>query len=113
VGLCKLARTDATIASVRAAGGLTAIASSHPHFYGALMEWSRAFDAIPIYLHAADKAWVMRPDPTMVFWEGATYPLAPGLTLIHCGGHFAGRSGAPSHHFACSWTNTLGTFPVS
>ena len=83
---------DATIASVRAAGGLTAIASSHPHFYGALMEWSRAFDAIPIYLHAADKAWVMRPDPTMVFWEGATYTLAPGLTLIHCGGHFAGST---------------------
>lgn len=27
-----------------------------------------------------------------MFWEGATYPLAPGLTLIHCGGHFAGST---------------------
>jgi glyoxylase-like metal-dependent hydrolase (beta-lactamase superfamily II) len=83
---------DDTIASVRAAGGLTAIASSHPHFYGALVEWSRAFGGVPIYLHAADQSWVMRPDPTMVFWDGATYPLAPGLTLIHCGGHFAGST---------------------
>ncbi len=83
---------DATIAAVQAAGGLAAIASSHPHFHGALVEWSRAFGGIPIYLHAADRAWVMRPDPTMVFWEGATYPLAPGLTLIHCGGHFAGST---------------------
>lgn len=83
---------DATIAAVRAAGGLAAIASSHPHFYGALVEWSQAFDGIPIYLHAADQGWVMRPDPAMVFWEGPTYPIASGLTLIHCGGHFPGST---------------------
>lgn len=83
---------DATIEAVRAAGGLTAIASSHPHFYGALVEWSRAFDEVPIYLHAADRRWVMRPDSTMVFWEGATHQLVSGLTLIHCGGHFAGST---------------------
>ena len=46
---------DATIAAVQAAGGLAAIASSHPHFHGALVEWSRAFGGIPIYLHAADR----------------------------------------------------------
>jgi glyoxylase-like metal-dependent hydrolase (beta-lactamase superfamily II) len=83
---------DATITAVREAGGLIAIASSHPHFYGALVEWGRAFGGIPIYLHAADRAWVTRPDPTIVFWEGAAYPLASGLTLIHCGGHFAGST---------------------
>jgi hypothetical protein len=66
---------DATTTSVRAAGGLVAIASSHPHFYGALVEWSQAFDGVPIYLHAADERWVMRPDPTMVFWEGQRYRL--------------------------------------
>jgi hypothetical protein len=32
----------------------------------------------------------MRPDPCIRFWEGGAYPLADGLTLIHCGGHFAG-----------------------
>jgi hypothetical protein len=86
---------DATIAEVQAAGGLAAIASSHPHFYGVLVEWSRAVDGIPIYLHAADQSWVVRPDPMMVFWEGATYPLAPGLTLIHCGGAFCRFNRAP------------------
>ena len=83
---------DATIAAVRDAGGLIAIASSHPHFYGALVEWSRAFGGVPLYLHAADRHWVMRPDSTIVFWEGTTYALAPGLTLVHCGGHFAGST---------------------
>jgi glyoxylase-like metal-dependent hydrolase (beta-lactamase superfamily II) len=32
----------------------------------------------------------MRPDPSIHFWDGEIYPLADGLTLIHCGGHFAG-----------------------
>ncbi len=44
----------------------------------------------PIYLHAGDRQWVMRPDPGVHFWEGDTKELLPGLTLIHCGGHFAG-----------------------
>ena len=42
-------------------GGIAAIAISHPHFYSSMIEWSRAFDA-PIYLHADNRPWVMRPD---------------------------------------------------
>jgi hypothetical protein len=34
----------------------------------------------------------MRPDPAIVFWEGETQALGPGLTLIRCGGHFAGST---------------------
>jgi glyoxylase-like metal-dependent hydrolase (beta-lactamase superfamily II) len=34
----------------------------------------------------------MRPDPAMVFWEGRTRPLVSDLTLVHCGGHFAGST---------------------
>jgi hypothetical protein len=34
----------------------------------------------------------MRPDSAIVFWESPTLPLFGGLTLIHCGGHFAGSS---------------------
>jgi glyoxylase-like metal-dependent hydrolase (beta-lactamase superfamily II) len=45
---------------------------------------------VPVYLHAADREWVMRPDPAIVFWDGETKELAPGLTLIRCGGHFPG-----------------------
>ncbi len=88
---------DATVAAVRALGGIAAIAISHPHYYSCMVEWSRAFDA-PIHLHAADRQWVMRPDPAVVFWEGAQRPLLPGVTLVHCGGHFAGGT-------ALHWAN--------
>jgi glyoxylase-like metal-dependent hydrolase (beta-lactamase superfamily II) len=32
----------------------------------------------------------MRPDPSIRFWDGEIFALTGGLTLIHCGGHFAG-----------------------
>jgi hypothetical protein len=82
---------DATVAAVQAAGGIRAIAISHPHYYSCMVEWARAFD-VPVYLHAADRSWVMRPDPAIVFWEGDTHRLADGLTLIRCGGHFPGAT---------------------
>lgn len=83
---------EAAVEQVQALGGLSAIAISHPHYYSAMVEWSHAFGGVPIYLHAADQAWVMRPDPAIVFWAGETYPLGEGVTLIHCGGHFTGSS---------------------
>lgn len=79
----------AIIEMVRALGGLSAIAISHPHYYSSMVEWARAFDC-PVYLHAADRQWVMRPDPTLVFWEGETLNLSGDLTVVRCGGHFAG-----------------------
>jgi hypothetical protein len=45
---------------------------------------------VPIYLHAADRQWVMRPDQALVFWQGETRTLDDGLTLVRCGGHFDG-----------------------
>ena len=81
---------DAGIEAVRKLGGIAAIAISHPHYYSSMVEWSRAFGGAPIYLHAADRHWVMRPDPVIQFWEGETRDLGPGLTLVRCGGHFAG-----------------------
>jgi glyoxylase-like metal-dependent hydrolase (beta-lactamase superfamily II) len=81
---------DAAIDAVRARGGLSAIAISHPHYYSSMVEWSHAFGGVPIFLHAAERPWVMRPDPAIVFWEGETQPLLGGLTLIRCGGHFEG-----------------------
>lgn len=80
-----------TIAAIRALGGISAIAISHPHLCGAMVEWSRAFDT-PIYLHAYNRPHVMRPDPTIIFWDGETYPLNPEVTLIRCGGHFTGST---------------------
>ena len=81
---------DATIAAVKALGGLSAIAISHPHYYSSMVAWSHAFGDVPVYLHAADKQWVARPDPCIVFWEGETRGVGDGLTLIRCGGHYDG-----------------------
>jgi len=81
---------DATIQIVRALGGLRAIAISHPHYYTTMLEWSSAFDDAPIYLHAADRHWVVRPGKAIKFWEGSQKEIAPGITLVNCGGHFPG-----------------------
>lgn len=85
---------QATIAAIQARGGIQAIAISHPHFYGACVDWSRAFGDTPVYIHAADRAWVMRPDPRIVLWEGASVEPLPGsgVTLVHLGGHFDGAA---------------------
>jgi hypothetical protein len=80
---------DATADIITALGGLSAIAISHPHYYTTMVEWGRAFDC-PVYLHAADREHVVRPDPLLRFWEGETDAIGDGLTLIRCGGHFAG-----------------------
>jgi hypothetical protein len=81
---------DASVAAVRAGGGAKAIAISHPHYYAGMIEWSAALGGIPIYLHEADRRWVMRPDPAIRFWTGDAHVLANGLTLIRVGGHFDG-----------------------
>jgi hypothetical protein len=80
---------EATVTLVKALGGIRAIAISHPHYYSAMTAWAAAFDA-PVHLHAADRSWVVRPDERLVFWDGETAELQPGLTLVRCGGHFAG-----------------------
>jgi hypothetical protein len=83
---------DATLEAVRALGGIAAIAVSHPHTVGSLVEWSHAFGNAPIYWHADNRQWVMRPDPAFVFWEGETCQLMDGISLIRCGGHFKGSA---------------------
>ena len=83
---------SATVSAVQERGGLAAVAISHPHFYGSMVEWSRAFGGVPIYLHADDRRWVMHHDPAIVFWGGEAHAVAPGLTLVRCGGHFEGSS---------------------
>jgi glyoxylase-like metal-dependent hydrolase (beta-lactamase superfamily II) len=81
---------EETVVRVRELGGIDAIAISHPHYYSAMVEWSRAFGDAPIYLHARDREHVVHPDPAIVYWEGDRRPIGRGLTLICCGGHFDG-----------------------
>ena len=80
---------DAGAAEVSRRGGLAAIAISHPHYYSCMVEWAHRFDC-PVLLHADDAEWVLRPDPSVELWQGETRSLGEGLTLIRCGGHFAG-----------------------
>ncbi len=83
---------EETVRAIEKRGGLEAVAISHPHFYTSMVDWSRAFGGVPIYLHSDDKRWVMRPDETVRFWMGESQPLSEGLTLIRCGGHFSGSA---------------------
>src|SRR3954466_10680511 len=85
---CVTLLDDATAEEVERRGGLAAIAISHPHYYSAMVEWAHRFDC-RVLLHAADERWIMRPDPAVEFWDGETWDVG-GLTLIRCGGHFAG-----------------------
>jgi glyoxylase-like metal-dependent hydrolase (beta-lactamase superfamily II) len=81
---------QAAIDTVRERGGLAAVSSSHPHMYGAVVEWSHAFDA-EILLVDVDAGWLMRPDPAVRTFSGALEAL-PGVTLVQCGGHFPGSA---------------------
>lgn len=81
-----------TVEAIKALGGISAIAVSHPHTVGSLVEYSHAFDNAPIYWHTDNRQWVMRPDPAFVFWESETRSIMDGITLIRCGGHFEGSS---------------------
>jgi hypothetical protein len=80
---------DEIIDAVSAYGGLSAIAVSHPHFYASMVEWAQAFD-VPVYVHEADRQWLMRSDPHVTPWGGDALELQPGIELVRLGGHFAG-----------------------
>jgi glyoxylase-like metal-dependent hydrolase (beta-lactamase superfamily II) len=80
-----------TIAAIRDRGGIRAIAISHPHYYASMVTWSEVFDA-PVYLHVADRAWVMFPSPRISYWSGETTRPMPGFELIRLGGHFDGAA---------------------
>jgi hypothetical protein len=80
---------EAVAEEVARRGGLAGVAISHPHYYTGMVEWAHRFDC-PVYIHAADERWIMRPDPAIELWEGDVKELGGGLTLVRCGGHFAG-----------------------
>jgi hypothetical protein len=97
----------ATVSMIKGLGGLKAIAISHPHFYTTMVEWAHAFNC-PVHLNAADKDWIMRDDPAVKLWQGDTFKLWEGVTLVRCGGHFPGgtvlhwKGGAGSRGIVCA-----------
>lgn len=80
---------EATVAFIQSKGGLKAIAISHPHYYSLMTVWAQVFDC-PIYLHEADKQWMMDHDDHVHSWPGNGFALWDGLQLVHTPGHFAG-----------------------
>lgn len=83
---------EKTISAVEKLGGIAAVAISHPHYYSSMIEWSRAFGGVPVYVHDSDRRWVARPDPAVSYWTGESLPLHDSITLIRCGGHFDGAT---------------------
>ena len=84
--------TPEAIAHIKSLGGLKAIAVSHPHFYGAVADWSEAFGGVPVYLHGDDRKWVTRPHPAIVPWTGDSQRISDDILLVRTGGHFPGAT---------------------
>lgn len=82
---------EAAIHHIHTLGGVRWIAASHPHMFGAQIEWSTAFNNAPVYVNSRDAEWVMRPGNAIREWDGEV-ELTPGLTLVRVGGHFPGSS---------------------
>jgi glyoxylase-like metal-dependent hydrolase (beta-lactamase superfamily II) len=55
-----------------------------------MVDWSSALGGVSIFIHEADREWVMRPADSIQFWSGETKEIGSELTLIRCGGHFEG-----------------------
>jgi hypothetical protein len=82
---------DAAVARAEAGGEVLAIAASHPHMFGAQVEWSRALGGVPILVCEPQLEWVARDDSAIRSWRGR-HEIASGLALVELGGHFAGSS---------------------
>lgn len=70
VGLCH----PGNVVDVEAAGGISAIAISHPHFYNACADWADAFDC---KVRAAVECGEVRSSPTHACGQLPTGPLFP------------------------------------
>ena len=81
---------EAAVAEVERLGGISVVASSHPHMYGAAVEWADLFDA-SIDLPGVDVPWLQRSSDRVRTWSGEHRPL-PGLTVVQTGGHFPGSA---------------------
>jgi glyoxylase-like metal-dependent hydrolase (beta-lactamase superfamily II) len=82
---------DAAVAAIADRGPVLAIVASHPHMYGAQVEWSHRFGGAPVYVNAKDAEWVMRADPVIREWSD-TLQLTPSLSVVQVGGHFPGSA---------------------
>ena len=81
---------DEAVAAVGDLGGVAAIIASHPHMYGAQLEWARAFGAT-VWVSAKDRHWVRREGPELRGWS-EPFDVLPGIRAWQPGGHFPGSA---------------------
>ena len=81
---------DAARARLRELGGISAICMSHPHFYGAYVEFAEVFRA-RVLIPMADAMWIRRSSEHVETFDDEVEPV-PGLTLARIGGHFDGAA---------------------
>jgi hypothetical protein len=79
-----------TIDKIHDMGDLKLIAISHPHYYSSMVEWSKSFGNIPIYLHELDRRHVVHNSGNINFWRGESVSPMKGISLVNLGGHFDG-----------------------
>jgi len=91
---------EETVRKVRREGDVVAIAASHPHMFGAQVEWSRALGNVPVLVNQADARWLAREDDVVRYWSGQVAPV-PGFVIHQIGGHFPGNAVA-------TWTGADG-----
>lgn len=87
---CSALIDDEIVSRIKAAGGLSAIAISHCHYYTTMIEWSDAFGGVPVYLHANNRKWVQRESKAVVYWDGEEFAISPTAKLYRVPGHFSG-----------------------
>ncbi len=74
---------------IAALGGIRWLSASHPHAYGALWQLQERF-APTVVIQVEDLPWTNTFETAWPFDK--KLEIAPGLTLLHTGGHFAGHS---------------------
>jgi hypothetical protein len=78
------------IDAVRGLGGVAVIMASHPHMYGAQLEWARAFGTT-VWISEKDRRWVRRDGPELHYWT-EPFEVLPGVRASQPGGHFPGSA---------------------
>jgi glyoxylase-like metal-dependent hydrolase (beta-lactamase superfamily II) len=91
----------AQLQTIAALGGISVLAASHVHGYGALFQLQRAF-APTLAIHTADLQLTKAFAVTWPYDEPTE--IAPGFRLIPIGGHYAGQAAlhdAPGRRLFC------------
>jgi hypothetical protein len=82
---------DAAVERIGALGEVVAISSSHPHMFGAQLEWSRRLGNAPVLVSEPNLEWVSRTGGA-IRSHGDRHEITRGLTLYRFGGHFPGST---------------------